>query len=253
MLVIDKLVLNTSYSFIQITANLIGLGAFYGSLNELTHTWFIGYILICYLITPLLDLIFKKQKNKNYLWILLIIVFIFDFFSVTNISASHLCIYILGFWFSRCLKEKEQNKFTIIIILISLLALPLKIICKYDLINLPTIISTYKEHIWLWTHSLLGISIFLILYKLFNKLNIKNNLFLSYSDKYNFAIYLTHQIFILNSFSLLHITKNLFLNIIIILICCIISGILLTHIAELLESVLKKIVYLILKKEWKNN
>ena len=119
------------------------------------------------------------------------------------------------------------------------------------MINLPEIIKFYSEHFLNWTHSLLGITMFIILYKLSSKIKWKDNKIFKFVDKYSYTIYLTHQIFILNSFSILFITNNIFVNILLIIICSFISGVILYYISDFVSLIIKKIKNLFYNKHFK--
>lgn len=240
MLIVDKAFFNVEYSLSIILANLLGFGGFYGTLNTLSHTWFVSYILICYLITPILDIILKKSNSKRKIMVIVIMLFLLDFFHVVNVNSAWVCNYVFGFWYTRCLEEKSKTKFFLLVIFMSLITLPLKIIVTYRLIPLPNIIVNYSSYILNWTHVLLGISLFLIFYKIFSKIKPKYNKLLYFSDKYSYTIYLTHQIFILNYLSLLQFTNNLFVNIIFVLICAMLSGYLLNIVSNYVEKLLLK-------------
>lgn len=90
--------------------------------------------------------------------------------------------------------------------------------------------NTHSIMIINYGHVFLGVILFILFYKTFNKLKIKENFILKFSDKYSYYIYLTHQIFILNRFSVLSLTKNTGLNILFIFLLSFISGVLLKFI-----------------------
>ena len=97
---------------------------------------------------------------------------------------------------------------------------------------IPNIITNHSILIMQYGHVLLGTLIFILFYKLLNHSSIKNNVILQYSDKYSFYIYLVHQIFILNSFSILFLTKYLLINIILILLLSFLTGMLLKYLND---------------------
>ena len=79
-----------------------------------------------------------------------------------------------------------------------------------------------RTQIMEWHHSLLGISLFFGMLIILEKTEVKRNTVINYLDKYSYSIYLVHQIFILNTFSLLHITGYVAINLLIIIavVCC---------------------------------
>ena len=120
-------------------------------------------------------------------------------------------------------------------ILVSFLIIPLAIIYQEN-INIsafiPNIITNHSILIMQYGHVLLGTLIFILFYKFLNHFSIKNNVILQYSDKYSFYIYLVHQIFILNSFSILFLTKYLLINIILIFLLSFFTGMLLKYLND---------------------
>lgn len=69
-----------------------------------------------------------------------------------------------------------------------------------------------------YRHVLLGAVLFIAMLDAFEKLKLKDNIVLKLSYKYSYYIYLVHQIFILNSFSLLKVTNYLSINMLIIVV-----------------------------------
>lgn len=242
MYITEKYILGANYSKMFLLGNILGLGGYNGTLKTISHTWFISYILACYLITPILQLIFKNDKNKLKKLILLIILLqVLQIYNAINIVVPWIVNYIIGYYYSKCCKTKRSKRiYNICIYILTILILPLHIILQENLnVELPMIIKDYGLLICNWGHVLLGSSIFIILYKLFNILKIKNNFILKFSDKYSFFVYLVHQIFILENFSMLHITKNMFYNIALIMLVSILSGIVLYYIYVLIIKCIK--------------
>ena len=250
ILIIDRSFFHVSYSKLTIIANILGFGASYGTLQTLSHTWFITYILICYLITPLLHEINFTNSTKSVYLLKLIVIAIFlellYIFKVFLLNPAYIFNYVLGYAFANYYTKENRNynKYLRIISVLTVSILIPRIIIQYNyIINMPDFIVTNKDTIISWSHVLLGSSIFLLLYSLFNKWNINKHRILVISDKYNYYIYLVHQIFILNYMSILHLTKFLFFNILLIFMLCFLSGIALYNIS----NVFKKILFI--KKE----
>ena len=232
MLLMEYIVKNKSYAVDVIIGNLLGLQSFFGRVKTLTHTWFISYIIICYAITPIIQ---KVQLNNvkgiafvRKLICICLFISILSYFKVTYIIAPWICNYIIGYFYSRYFKKYEHKsmKFNIAFVIITLLLLIFRIIVQYNIINVswPEIISNNITLIKQWSHVLLGCSICIILYKGLSLLKLKYDIVLKWNDKVSYCIYLVHQIFILYYFSLLKLTPNLALNIIIIFVASILSG-----------------------------
>ena len=59
LIIIEKLFFNKTYSLIQMISNILGFGVFNGIIEVISNTWFVSYILICYIITPIIQKIFS--------------------------------------------------------------------------------------------------------------------------------------------------------------------------------------------------
>lgn len=244
MLVLEHVFADRAYKVSVIIGNLIGTQYFSGRIRTLTHAWFISYILICYLITPLLqklDISTKFIKKVVYLCLFIVAL---SYFKVINVVAPWMCNYIIGYYYSRYYKKYEHNdnKFVLIFVIIAIIFTIFRVILQYNLIKVdwPLFIEDNILAIKQWSHVLLGCSICIILYKILSKLNIKYNCILKFSDKMSYYIYLVHQIFILYYFSLLGLTGSLFVNIIIIFIVSIVAGVILYYLEKLLELMYNK-------------
>lgn len=236
MIIIEKLFLNLEYSPLHILCNILGFGGFSKTVSSLSHTWFVSYILICYLITPALQSLFKNGKNKLLtLFGIIITLLMFKYFGVTFINELWIINYILGYFFSHCcISDNSKKYFLAIIGMLAIILLPLAVSVQYNMfVFLPPANSYFGSQILALEHILLGCTLFVIFYEIFSALNIKYNNILKFSDQYSFYIYLTHQIFILRDFSVLHLTNSLLFNIGLIIFLSISSGILLYYIYKL--------------------
>lgn len=147
----------------------------------------------------------------------------------------------MGYFYGRCCKTVRQEKFFTSFTFISFsLLIPLTIIYQEHIfVSLPNILNSHANIIINYGHVMLGSVLFIIMYKMMNKFNIKNNVFLSFSDNYSYYIYLVHQIFILNSFSVLFLTKSLFINIVLIILFSLFFAIIIKKISDKLLMCLK--------------
>lgn len=240
---------NVEVSKLVVLGNLLGFQAFVGSIPNLSHLWFVSYILLCYLITPIIEKVIKKEKFSFLLFKLVLITIImqlFVVFKVININVTYIMLYIFGYCYGYNKKEyenKNENKIIVFFAVITLITLPLRLIVQYSNLNIASILQPALNLITSYHHALCGITIFLLLKKILA--NMQHTKFLIMTDKYCYYIYVVHQIFILNDFSLLNKTSSLILNILLILICTLISAILLNIVIEFI----KKIISLIKKKK----
>jgi len=134
------------------------------------------------------------------------------------------------------------------VFIVFILIIPFAIIYQENLnVTLPSIMNSNSNIIIQYGHIFLGTVLFIALYKILNKIKIKEKHILSFSDKYSYYIYLVHQIFILNYFSVLFLTKNMIVNIILIFILSFISGIILKIINDFILKTINKVIFLIKK------
>jgi peptidoglycan/LPS O-acetylase OafA/YrhL len=230
-----------------ILGNILGLGAFTGTHSVLSHTWFVTYILLCYLMTPILskflNLSHKKEFDVFKLCVsLFIIAFIFNFFGIVNFNMFWIVNYILGYVFSKyyIMNKMDYNKFMDLLIIFLILLLPVRLYIEFNLLNSSNfLVLKFCDGY----HVLLGCSIFVILYRIFSNFNFKakTKKVLDFFDKYSYFIYLVHQIFILNKYSCLFITDYLIINIIIIILCSILSAICLFKLNNFVTKIFSKI------------
>jgi len=247
MLLIERIYLNQTYAYKKIFANLIGFQGFVGCIKTMTHTWFVSYILLAYLITPILQKIItiEEKSERKFLFSLALIaisLFILQNFKVINIISAWLFNYILGYYFSRYYigKEKNYNKFMVTLLLISIIILIIRLPIQYNTFNIkfPKMFLNNLEYIKQWSHVFIGSSLFVLLYKYLPQ--IKKKKLLSFFDNESYYIYLTHQIFILSQFSLIHITNNLVINIALIILASIISAMILELLTKLFFWILTR-------------
>lgn len=248
---VDIVIFNIpSISLKTILGNILGFGAFTGTHKVLTHTWFVTYILLCYLITPLLsDYLNLSNKKQNYIFkiifILFIIAFAVNFFGVVNFNAFWIVNYILGYIFSMYYVKHgyDYKKILDFILILIVLLLPFRMYIESNLLDST---NFFVLKFCDFYHVILGCGIFLSLYRIFNNTNfsLKSRKILDFFDKYSYFIYLVHQIFILNKYSYLFITDYLILNIIFIVFSSIFWGVCLFKV----NNIITKFVDLLYKK-----
>ncbi len=245
-LLLEFFVLKNHYPITKIVGCFMGFGAFVGNISILSHTWFVSYILLCYLLVPILQNIFNSDKFKNNFFFLILVTFLIQIFQksgVISVEASWLNNFVFGYFYGKCCNEKRQETiFNTFMFVMFFIIIPFAIIYQEQLqVNLPSILNSNASTIINYGHVLLGSVLFIVLYKIMNIFNIKKNLILDFSDKYSYYIYLVHQIFILNSFSVLFLTKSLFINILLILLFSILSAMIIKVISDIGLIIVEKI------------
>jgi len=215
----------------------------------LNHFWFIPIILMCYLITPFLQKVLKNESKSEItkLAIIFFIIFyveVFAYLTPVDNRISNIICYIIGYFIAYLsYKNKKQEKIiSILIVLFAIIFNIIKIFIIPDKSNilLHSIFKIIIEN----SHILLGIALFIFLYKILKKievrLNPKGKKIIDFIDKYCFYIYITHHIFILGPFSIMNLTFSSILNIIIIICCTAISSYLLSKLTGLVKKELIK-------------
>lgn len=135
----------------------------------------------------------------------------------------------LGYYFANTKVEVKS----IILMIIMLLLLFL-----FKDLESSKILNNSKENLLL--HVFGGIALYFIGYWFFQKLRLDQCMsMIKILDRYSFHVYITHQIFVLGAFSMIDITGNLFINIVLILLLVIASALLLNKISEQITLIIK--------------
>jgi len=193
--------------------------AFNTNISSLAHLWFISYILLFYLLIPILQK-FDISNSKNFyikLILLIIGLQLLQFLNVININVSYISLFIVSYYFSRRyfkynIKDNYKKIFYITLF-ITFIGIPIQIILENQTLSG----IFYKLYIIFhdYIHAFLGITLYLLLLKILP--NIKSKI-IDYTSNISYYIYLVHQIFILGTFSLLKFDYGILISIIIIFV-----------------------------------
>lgn len=242
------------FSINQTLKNILCVQYFIGGMVGLEHLWFITFIIICYFITPILQSIYEnmlKGKNEIEFWITFIFILIsiqfIKIIGLININIPNLSCYIIGYFISRRyfnLNYKDDNDkmkllnfliiFTFLSIVSNGIVIYLRYVKKVDGMEIGNLMFDYS-------HMLLGMSLFLIMYWGCKKINLKQCNLLNFSDKYSFEIYIVHQFYILGLFSMMNLTSNLVLNILVIIVSIVISAYALKYLTNIILNIFNNI------------
>ena len=173
---------------------MFALQAFASPLPGIEHLWFITIIFICYILTPF---VYCLNTRYNYIFVILIAVVAFVWFSYIKIYYQFslwILTYFLGY-FVRYYFDKISWYVSAFFISICLLLLPF-----YEIRS--------GSHVDNWMHAIGGAMIFLIIYSLLSNenLTIKKNRIFTIIDDYSYEIYLTHKIYILGPFAIIKLS-----------------------------------------------
>lgn len=205
-------------------------------IESTNHLWYITCILLCYIITPALQVYFKDGETFNFTHIvntvlLGLVLMILSY--VTHIKLFYIYIYIISYIVSYTIdtyKIKINIKMLMSIIVLSVIFFIVRIVMEcYG--NGSYFIAEPQKLI-------LACSV-IALSKLFSK-KLEGNCIVKYFDKYSYYIYLTHHIWILGTLSLMRITSCNFINIILITFIIIISSWILKKITSIVSIYFNK-------------
>ncbi|MCI9630296.1 MAG: acyltransferase family protein [[Clostridium] cocleatum] len=208
------------------------------------HLWYITYILICYMLTPLLQFLFDKQyKVRSICFIFFIIIFLM-WIITGKLEMLWLISYIIGYFMGKFdFLNKLKKTYITVIIIIAVVACSIKVILSS--ISFTSIIGMLFVVYSYLTHILLGLMLFCVIYFVENKLYIVNRLYnillFSMIDKLSYEIYLVHQIFILGTFSIILLCKSMFLNYMILAIMILLISFFLNFISGFISKKVKQL------------
>ncbi len=195
------------------------------------HLWFIKYILLCYLITPLLTIYRDEYVHDGKSWWLFSIISVVITSAlfglhISSFKPAWITCYVIGFALGAnkgyCSKGVLASLFGVVSVIFNGIQIYVDYIARSSFSGiLDTLYSYYQNY----SHVLLGVSLFLIMMAVFDKIHFSDKFVkaLNVSDKYSYEIYLVHQFFILGPFSLMALTPMVAVNILIIIGCIIVS------------------------------
>lgn len=213
----------------------------YGTLNGGEHLWYIPYCLFCYLITPFLSRYFEENKHviRRFLVLSILAVVITETF-LSYFNSAWIFCYILGFFLgkiSACEKIKLFRNMSLLIVVGTILSNSIQIVQDYVIrLELNGIAALLYGKFCNFAHVFLGVALFIAFKSIFSKafnngyLNSIKKLCL-YSDKYSYDVYLVHQFVILGPFSLMKLTNNIGLNIVLIMVIIVIMAVVVNFIS----------------------
>lgn len=212
-------IINIKSVFIYLL-NLQGVVAT-ANIKGLSHLWFMTVIALCYLITPVLQLI------SRYRIILPLFLFVsllnFFVFRILVIPYSWFFVYILGYLYAT-----ERNRGKILILgFVSVLFVWSAVVISWDDILI------YENVLNQVFHAFSGFMIIICIISIFKRLKLKlNGKILNFTDGHSFEVYLIHHIFILGPFSLMLFTKFELVNMLVIIMLTLILSILLKRMSN---------------------
>lgn len=181
-----------------------------GTVNGLSHLWYIEYILICYLLTPVLAVLVGKTEKLywvKYITVCVLMVAVGQIVTLPFYSWFRFdCVacYMTGFYaavFRKRYGPVLSRRVSRVLIALAIAANALRICVRYVFkLDIPGF-GLYERY----AHLLLGAALVLVILVMFGAL--KENIILKLSDRYSYPIYIVHHLFILSPFSLMEITR----------------------------------------------
>lgn len=217
-----------------------------GTIEGLGHLWFIGYILLCYFLTPFLYKFSEYIGEKNlkhqlgYIGGLLCLYMILGVLTHSYFKPDRILCYFVGY-FSSFLLYRNGG---IILKWILWSCVPLAFISKFFYVYFKFISpnTSLCSPIYRLSHIFMGTSLTFVLMFLFLKFkSLRSSKLLTYSDKYSYYVYIVHQLFILSPLTLMTVVENKWVSMLIVLLIVILSALLLHKISNVAKSFLPKI------------
>lgn len=231
---------------------LLLIQGFFGPNILLGHLWFITFIIICYLIVPLLQK-FDFSNDKPFVFYLKLAGILLFLLVIENLTlfykfTSNMFCFISAYYFARRYfynKLEIRKSFNILKYLnvllfpIILTAFALLQTIDFDGSNFYFLLTIGKQIL----PFLLAVSLFLMLSLFFDFLYNKKrepfiNKLLKFSNTYAYYIYLTHSLFIIGAVSLMTLTSYNFLNVVFILTATMIYSLVLKFLTNKINTYL---------------
>lgn len=262
-ILISYLVLATyKIDLIMVLKNIFCLQAFSKGLPNIDHLWYISYVCIFYLLTPLIQFFYRHMQVKKTLtyWCLVMLVsgalMIPSINSAFPVQMQWIVCYFVAYGFGNYLMNNKDRERTImrkafglcssffslsVVLYIGFSFLQSSQTNASGLFSRGMNLAGILIHILFAYSFLLGIS---LLEKRFPRLF--QNAFIkkvtTISDKYSFNWYIVHHIFIIGPYSLVTLFPSYALNVVLITGITVFSGILLRLLSQLPEKAVSKIL-----------
>lgn len=209
----------------------------------LEHLWFVPYIVVCYLLIPILQelrdrwSLFSIRKMLIYLIVLMGIIELLGIAYSFYFVPSRINCFIIGYFLPSIIEKlKERKKELNLIIVVTAFILSIIRIVINTMIDASGVMQSLFGIIGEYSHVILGLAIFVILKTILS--NSKQSVFTRLSDKYSYYVYITHHLFILSEFSLFYFFTSKYISIVVICICIALSSVCLRYVTDIINKVL---------------
>jgi len=201
-------------------------------LKEVEHLWFLTPLMFCYLMTIGIKALEKKKvfSGRKVAAILIAASILVVLFGLMGIRIYYFSTYLFGYFTSRYLKKMSLKTF-VIFTATMILFMGLRIGFKRIMDGT----NFYDCVIVSFAHQVLAIWIFSVVYfanqvnsKLVSK--IADSFLCGFIDKISYFVYITHYMFLEETFDIAKITNNLYLNLSLFFVLTFLSALLLQFI-----------------------
>ena len=242
LFIIRGIFLNYGFEIKRYIIYLFNMQALLGGVQGGLHLWFLTAIMLCYLITPILDKYKYKIKDLNNkqlaFWfiglIILQVLLSYATLEVVGIYCFYLMLYIFSYYYSY-LKTKDISKIQLVYLsVLTMLGLAVRLVARIFIDGS----ILYQCIIVLYSHAILGIWIFFMLSKISGVFLCLSTI-VSYFDNISFDLYIVHYMFFVGPFRVMGLTKPFIINSLIALMLSVISAIVLNFICKQVYRVIK--------------
>lgn len=239
-LLIVNLAIGNNIRIANWMAYIFNLQGFQIYVHGAEHLWYLTIIMICYLITPILNKCRRKINNKSliiYISIGVLLQLIISYFINTQLGIYliYILLYIIAYIIGCRVNIIISIKLMLSSIILSGVGGVLRIISKVlfdDSILYNVIIVGY-------TQGLIAFCIFYIF--IYMCRNLKENKVINFFDSISFEIYLVHYMYVVGPLRVMSLTNSFIVNTIITLIISILTSIGLKKICEKFYLLIDKV------------
>lgn len=242
LIIVNVVFLNKAIDIKYYFIYLFNMQGLLGHMLGAQHLWFLTALMLCYLVTPLLNKGKKEFNNRNKIVYFIILISIHIIITIfvnrkVGLYLGYLYTYIFAYYFGEGWKRIIKNKDIIVLTIVMIIALGIRFMAKFIMDG--SII--YDGIIVIYEQSILAFWIFIAIYFIMNKFekygNKKSKIIL-YFDNLSFYIYIVHIMFMTGPIRLMGLSNSFVLDSIIVFTATYISSIILKYICD---SIYKKI------------
>lgn len=232
--------------FLKLLLNLQGLwGGQLGNVDT-GSLWFITFILICYLLTPLLQK-FRAKMTWGKLFGLICLLSAIEIVFILSISPEHFMVslpgvifYIFAYYFGYLWNKQVHLKFYIILSFLMVITIAVRLILKFEADSGDILVGKFYDRVYVsYSQGLLGFWIFITSYWILNKLpKIRVMIYPAFlkCDKLSYYIYIVHCSFLRGVLNLNQATNSLLVNTLLFLMCTILLSIIIKAISDMIMN-----------------